>query len=230
MQDLILYEPVNYLRCWLGYFDLLGIKDRILSSHRLDAIDTIAKGIEQVKKRCEGTEVHHFWFSDTFILYTLRDDLKEFAKFDVACRWFLYFMVTQHIPLRGSISHGAFYADQPNSLYVGPALVEAYEYGESQDWIGLMLCPTAVTQARAVGASGHISLNYSSVPVPFKKGIRTTSFAVNHPVAMIGKGMKFFGGNPYVKALEEMKKVLKRSDQIQKYDNTIAFTRKALGL
>jgi len=45
-------------------------------------------------------------------------------------------LLEYQLPARGAISYGEFYADSANGIYVGRALVEAYETAESQEWIG----------------------------------------------------------------------------------------------
>lgn len=46
------------------------------------------------------------------------------------------------LPTRGAISHGEFYANETDQVFVGKALVEAYELAESQEWIGAAVAPS----------------------------------------------------------------------------------------
>ncbi len=44
---------------------------------------------------------------------------------------------------RGALGTGQFYADKQNNIFLGSALIDAYEYAEKQDWIGFVVTPSA---------------------------------------------------------------------------------------
>lgn len=137
----IWYNPANDSHRWLGYFDLLGTRALIKSRAHFYVFTVYATAIEEARKTlaCQPT-VSSVWFSDTFLIYTSDDSAQNFAFIDQVSRWFVYFLLTTaSIPVRGAISCGDFYADRSSNVYFGPALVEAYEYGEAQDWIGFLL-------------------------------------------------------------------------------------------
>ena len=87
-------------------------------------------------------------FSDTILLYALDDD-------DLSCRnvlervgWLLFTTMISTYPtrIRAGIAYGEFYADPTNELYVGPALVEAYELEQAQVWAGAALTERAAAR------------------------------------------------------------------------------------
>jgi hypothetical protein len=44
---------------------------------------------------------------------------------------------------RGALTAGDFYADKNSNIYLGEALIDAHDFTEKQDWIGLVLTPNA---------------------------------------------------------------------------------------
>ena len=165
----IWYNPANDSHRWLSYFDLLGTRALIESRDHFYVFTVYATAIERARKTLERQPtVSSVWFSDTFLIYTSDDSAQNFAFIDQVSRWFVYFLLTTaSIPVRGAISCGNFYADRSSNLYFGPALVEAYEYGEAQDWIGFLLSPSAVTRLDSLGIPAGGLLNYSYWNVPF---------------------------------------------------------------
>jgi hypothetical protein len=138
------YNPELVSKRWVGYFDLLGVKQLFETKDHVSIFVAMSSAIEKFKERTKAWEnIGFVWFSDTFIVYTIDDTVESFGAIDNISRWFIYFLITGGIPVRGAISCDTFYADQDNNLFFGEALIEAYQYGEAQDWIGFILCPSA---------------------------------------------------------------------------------------
>jgi len=186
--------------------------------------EVYAKAIERVKKLEELQKyqltVNPVWFSDTFLVYTLDDSGDNFTIIDQFSRWFVYFLIEAGIPVRGALSCGDFYADRSNNLYFGSALIEAYEYGEAQDWIGFLLSPSAVTQLGSLGQQANKLLNYAFWTVPFKTGKKKLCSKL--PACILGQWIEINGKNP---CLEKLGKLRTRAgtQHIGKYDRTIQF-------
>jgi len=150
---------MNYIhkqnrKCWLGYFDLLGTKQLVKSGRTREVIYSFADALKSLDTLDRSnSSIFHAWFSDTFIVYSHDDSQEVFAAFEKMCRWFMTALIWRNIPVRGSISCGRLYSDEANRIYVGPALINAYEWGERQDWIGLLLCPSCITSLEQMNQS-----------------------------------------------------------------------------
>ena len=142
---------------------------------------------------------------------------------DMFSRWFFHFLIMAKIPLRGAIACDDFYADSGSNLYFGKALVEAYEYGEAQDQIGYLLCPSAVARLNAVGLPADERLNYAYSEIPFKKGREPSNAVTRLPSCILGNWMILNGENQCLKALREMRQGAKDETIARKYTNTISF-------
>lgn len=209
---------------WLGYFDLLGTRELIKTENYIGVFCSYAQAVERVMRRTkERSEIRYTWFSDTFLIYTENDSPADFVAMDSFSRWFVYFLVMNQIPVRGAIACGDFYADREHNLYFGKALVEAYEYGEAQDWIGYLLCPSAVRRLNAVGLPADERLNYAFSKVPFKAEKKPQDATTHFPCCILGEWVKINGKNQCLDRLREMMGRVTDEKIKQKYKNTIDF-------
>jgi hypothetical protein len=77
--------------------------------------------------------------SDSILLFTADDSFDSFLKIFSASHSLLCFgFAGTHCPLRGAIGHGDLILD-PESIYIGSAIEDAYQGEESQCWSGCML-------------------------------------------------------------------------------------------
>ncbi len=223
-------ERIQYLQgfCvnrWIGYFDLLGVKALVRAKHHISVFNIYSRAIEEVKKRNRTLEtIDHAWFSDTFIIYSEDAAISCFAELDHISRWFSYFLIESHVPVRGAIAVGEFYADKKNALYFGDALIEAYEYGEAQDWIGFVLCPSAERKLNSIGLFSNESLPYAHTNIPYNK--RKDELKSNLPACILGCWVQMGDKNPTLKNLYEMRDSAVEEKIKQKYDNSITFIEK----
>ena len=141
---------------WIACFDILGFKKLISSedddykafSIRFDYEETIL----HLEKTCKGYKpegINYCWFSDTFLMFTPDDSPLSYTVITDAAKYFLTKCLNSKIPICGAISVGHFVRSKDNRAFMGKAFLEAFEYGEDQDWIGLVLTPAAISKARS---------------------------------------------------------------------------------
>ena len=123
-----------------------------------------------------------------------------------------------------------FYADKESNTFFGPALIEAYHYGENQDWIGFVLTPSAINQMTAINCPANKRLNYAYWDIPYKKAAYCASARKDARILqksllayIIGGNLSLNGRNLCLDKLCEMKGKLKDDRLIRKYENTISF-------
>ncbi len=206
---------------WLGYFDLLGTSELIRSKKIYEVFDAYQLALERLdswKKR--HNRIRHSWFSDTFILYSEDDSAESFYEIEIVCRWFMFSLILQRIPARGSLSCGEFYADDENHIYIGEALLDAYESGENQDWIGFILTPKSISKLSELDLDIKERLNYALYEVPFKKPVGDKQYAA----CILGNWVTLSdGGNPLTSRLEEMESKQVDVQVKSKYQRTLKF-------
>jgi hypothetical protein len=218
----IQYNPDYLSKRWLGYFDLLGVKVLQKSENQISIFVALSSAINKFKERVTTWDnIGYAWFSDTFIFYAADDSKESAAAVDCISRWFFYFLITGGMPVRGAISCGLFYSDKANELFFGEALIEAYEYGEAQDWIGFILCPSAEEKLKQLGLPAEHRLNYSYEDIPYNK--QTRNLKQNLPACIIGNWVSVNDQNPIIAKLKQMQERITDDNIKLKYDRTISF-------
>jgi len=205
---------------WIAYFDLLGIRDLLATGREHAVLDAYERAIEELGAK-RAPAVRHTWFSDTFLLIAPDDSAVSFRDLDHVSRWFVYFLLRGRVPLRGAIACDRFCADFDNRVFVGRALVEAYEYGEGQDWIGLVLSPTAINRLRALGLPAEERLNYTFYDLPWKRKPPGAPDMIT--ACILDNWARLNGRNPCVEALSKIGLTISRDAIRSKYERTIRF-------
>ena len=218
-------NPNNGKERWVAYLDLMGIKNRIEKQSWFEVHDVYTEAIDSLKERiyCKN-QVRHVFFSDSFILFTSGNDAKAYSALDSVVRQFILSLIRKEIPVRGAMSYGYLYADKKNSLYFGQALVESYQFGESQNWIGFVLCPTVVLRLETLGLPAHKRLNYAFGKIPWKPHCVCSKYP-ELPAFILGAGPSEEGQAVYRETLCRMKTEVGNGISM-KYENTLAFLKK----
>ena len=230
MSNRLVFDVSNARKRWVVYFDLLGFRDFVKDGHIVNTFFHWEKCLSTFHNNLHNyPKLEYAHFSDTFLIYAPDDSISSYGQIDSCSRWFFQHAILQQIPLRGALGWGEFYADKPNGVFLGKALVIAYEFGEQFNWIGYMLSPSALSRMT------HAEVNLPSCPVHFRKANVQTRASSLECIALLCGGGK---GRDYIRALEEMKRLSlddmtikqKTSDQIrrvtEKYDNTIQFIKR----
>jgi len=241
MGNEIQFNPNLQKKRWVGYFDLLGIKSLFKPENQLSLIkslaespafknkknylapfQTISTAIKETKKRVRNWKnVKYIWFSDTLIVYTDDPSKGAFVKINSFSRWFIYNLINKGVPIRGALSCDDFYVDNKNNLFLGEALIEAYKYGEAQNWIGFVLCPSVEEQFKYLGIKAENYTDYAYTYIPLKKG--QSNLDSVHNRKLLAFVMKNFGYNSIIETLRQMKESIDDKDIRSKYERTIEF-------
>jgi hypothetical protein len=153
-------DQIIHGNCWVAYLDILGFKnmlerfrqevanasegrrpmylDLFVKNRYGEVLDSVRRG----NAWC-GDVVSIAWFSDSFVLFSHDDTLKSLGNTASFAGAFFREAVCREMPLRGALGIGEFYADKEKGIYLGQGLIDAYEYAEAQDWIGLVVTPAA---------------------------------------------------------------------------------------
>lgn len=172
-------DQIVYGNCWIAYFDILGFK-KLVSQYEGN-IDSFAKIIyknvlDEIIKRCDrisdelDKKVDYAWFSDSFILFTEDDTSASFSSLETALWEVIQKMMFRKHMLRAALSVGEFYANKERNTYIGPALIDAYEYAEKLEFIGQVMTPKAHDKLSGPGY-GINTFKYSEYQVPIKSEV-----------------------------------------------------------
>ena len=184
----------------LGYVALLDV----LGFSALVASDAAGQRIERYLgclQRATGgpTPVDYVVFSDSIVLTVEGENENSFITMAAACSRLMGELLTENIPIRGAISHGHFVRSAiGQSVFVaGRAVIDAYQFEQEQDWIGIMIAPSALERVADLDQrcrlQGHTSVEafraveprlqwaafiQHSYEIPFHGGGRFDGFAI----------------------------------------------------
>ena len=103
-------------------------------------------------------------------------------------------------------------------MMIGPSAIEARKYCEDQNWIGLLLTPSATGELRRLRLE-PLHHDFVSDDIPLRK-----MSADNVLAYRFQNGMSSYE-SPLLSSLQEMKRFAPDKDK-EKYDRTMAFIKK----
>lgn len=121
-----------------------------------------------------ATQMTLFMMSDSVIVYSKplsradQDFIDQLSTILRLARTILFKLLDNNLPSRGALAFGEFHAEPADDIYVGRALVEAYDYAERQDWIGTLVAPSLSSDVEALErASANVEwCNNRGIAVP----------------------------------------------------------------
>ena len=129
-------------RAWQLLSDLVAVRDKI-SNYALEFIDT--KELIAIPDVIQSVT-----FSDTILLFTKDSSDKNLRCLIVVVAEMFHKALCQCVPVRAGISFGTFYFNIEQSMYAGPALIDAYRVGEAAQWLGITLSQSVRDRAVAL--------------------------------------------------------------------------------
>jgi len=149
----------------------LAIVRRHLSKLRLSFLKT-------ERQECLAERVMSVMFSDTIILFTKSQSDEDLQAILIALCELMHKAMCSLVPIRAGLAAGLFFFNAGESMYAGPALIEAYEIGEGAQWLGIVTTQGIHEQSMQAGfKSGSADLVIVS-QIPTKSGL-LSGFAVN---------------------------------------------------
>ena len=120
-------------------------------------------------------------FSDTIVLTADRDSAPE-GTIEVICDVIANVIresLSNGVFLRGAVSFGEFFVDEDLGILLGPAVVDAYEWSEAAEWIGVHLTPTAFYAWKGTETPPRTPPTIREYNVPLKEGRIIATAAVD---------------------------------------------------
>lgn len=217
-----IFNPANCKNRWCCYLDLLGFKKLIQKDTSLvDSVHRYYQSREIVESWIsQRSHLHLICFSDTFVIYSDDDSAATFAFIEQAARWIMNLNLKHGIPLRGALSCGALYIVEDDDICIGNPLIEAFEQAENQNWIGFLLCHSAVLRLKKFNLSPSRMLNYRRWQMPKNKNLRGKNALHAY---LIGASSPSKGNNDYLETLRQMMLQAETKKDKNKYRKTIDF-------
>src|SRR5258708_17948472 len=130
---------------YVAVLDVLGFADLAAGDHTGGRMN---RYLESVRETMERQEIDCVVFSDSIVLNAKGEGPEPLAAVAEACSRLLRALLGDGIALRGAIAFGDFVRQSfGESVFVaGRAVIDAYRFEKAQDWIGVMLAPSAVAR------------------------------------------------------------------------------------
>lgn len=173
-------------------------------------------------------QIRTFTFSDTVIAFSKGNTANDALAIVLLMNELFMYSLHLCVPLRGGIAHGRFAFNLGLNLFSGPALVDAYAFGESAQWLGIVLDPytaQVVSQLPNAKVGGHgLVVTWD---VQCKDGTFRPSSVVNWPQSHRGsyEGVCPISAEDFYAPFESLFGAfeLLGPDVKRKYTNTVAF-------
>ncbi|MGP8174782.1 MAG: hypothetical protein ACLP7O_09570 [Terracidiphilus sp.] len=207
---------------WVAHFDLLGFKTKLKTlpiSILQQQVNEIVKDLQaEVKEFKENVDC--LFYADTFIFYSKSDETKDYPGLLHIATHFMEKCIYKGIALRGAISFGEIAVGNDKRIMIGSAFLDSHQYGEDQDWLGLVLTPTASNRLKEVKLyPARHRFIYGEIPRRECAKSNDQLYAYS-----FCRGVYNFPC-PLLRKLKELK-LLSPEDAKPKYENTIKFIEK----
>ena len=207
----------NQKDAWVGVFDILGFKNLVRQADQEFPRALLTNKLNDLFKVLENDVMQHgqleyMVFSDTIVIFAPDLEAPSYGWFLLQCRKLMNKSITIRLPLRGAISVGTAFISKLPLMIIGPSFLEAHEYCEDQNWIGLLLTPSATLTLRQAGLE-PLHHDFVTDDIPLRKMSLENVLAYRFQ-----NGMSNYA-SPLLRFLKEMKHLAPDKDK-EKYDRT----------
>lgn len=179
---------------FVAHLDMLGMsaltkRDHDLAWKKLSGLchareERLSLGIQRTDtNEVIADQIRNFTFSDTVVAFSNGSSENDALAMVLLMTELFTYGLHLCIPLRGGIAYGQFAFNLDMNLFSGPALIDAYELGESAQWLGIVLDQhtanafSSLPVGRSLGSKGSVV----TWDVPCKDGTSRRRSVVNWP-------------------------------------------------
>lgn len=166
-------EWITY-SAWIAHFDILGFKYIISKDSEYLTLEIVKSTISEVLKELNddistfNENVDYLCYADTFIIYSKSEKVNDYPGFIRVSKNFIHKCIYKRLPIRGAVSFGEITFGHQKKIIMGRAFLESYDYGEDQNWLGLILTPSASLKLKAEGLE-PIRHGFVNQDIPLRK-------------------------------------------------------------
>src|SRR6266705_707363 len=131
---------------YVALLDVLGFSSLVSGSDEGSRLLRYLECLQEALANDENSpSVDYVVFSDSITLPTRDDSEASLQALLRQCSRTFGLMLKEEIPLRGAIAHGSFFrtSSRGGTFVAGKAIIDAYMFETKQDWVGIMLAPSA---------------------------------------------------------------------------------------
>gem|GEM_PF-2050507 len=133
---------------YVAFLDVLGFRSMVGTPDAEHKLSAYMKTVDDAVAGSGEDLLEYVIFSDSIVINSKVDDEKAFESIVAASSALFARFLEEGMALRGSIAYGDFVrSERSNGVFVaGRPIVEAYDYELRQNWVGIIICPSAVSK------------------------------------------------------------------------------------
>lgn len=136
---------------YVAHFDMLGMTSAIQrnTDEAWGALSDLRQSEKNVVNRYRiklpnsdtfvDNRAYYKRFSDTIILFTLDDQIEDLYAILFKSALLFCESLKKCVPLRGGIAYGEFFINFDLDMFLGKALIDAHDLGETAQWLGVVI-------------------------------------------------------------------------------------------
>ena len=126
------------------FLDILGFSKGVLSTNSHSFLHKYEKAISDVIEKIDSKNMKYIVFSDSIIIYLNGFSKGNFTKIVKLASGLFNSLVNNELPVKGCISAGRYRVNNigGNLIIAGEPIIDAYNYEQKQNWIGIMISPS----------------------------------------------------------------------------------------
>ncbi len=158
--------PTPNARGYVAFLDVLGFSALVNSDESGEKVERYRHSIERATS---SSDVKSVVFSDSIVLTAEDVRPESFLTIAHACSTLMSDLLAADIALRGAIAFGRFTRSNVGEgvFVAGPALIDAYNWENKQDWVGIMIAPSALEAVSDLGARCNFDQAYQGTDSPW---------------------------------------------------------------
>jgi hypothetical protein len=142
---------------YVALLDVLGFSALVAgegSDRRLRDYLDLLRGVRR------EPDVRYVAFSDTIVFVSRDGSHESFRAILRTCSETLGSLLKGQIPVRGAISFGSVFISRSagGAFVAGRAVLDAFEFEKKQDWVGVMIAPSALRENPAMAPQCAVDL------------------------------------------------------------------------
>jgi hypothetical protein len=133
---------------FVAFLDVLGFSNLVSGGEGDHRLRRYLESVNDVLSDSSEVGIDYVIFSDSIVLTTPEGSDSGLQVLIARCSKLLGTLLDAEIAIRGAIAHGSFVREVTGSgvFVAGKAVIDAYNFESKQDWVGMMLAPSARRQ------------------------------------------------------------------------------------
>jgi hypothetical protein len=135
---------------YVALLDVLGFTNLVSGERHAEKLNQYISTLENISLE-KGVEV--VLFSDSIVMTSEDDGVESLLRLLISCSRVFGVLLDHEIAVKGAIACGSFIRRKTDkgTFLAGRSIIEAYNFQQKQNWVGVMLAPSVRQMHRNLG-------------------------------------------------------------------------------